>query len=146
MFFMSPFHTLVLLPGTLVSFGHTTGSHDGASGSSNTLVLVAVLHNDKCCRMFCMLQFHRLVLLLDTRVYFRHTAVSHDGAAGSLNALVLTAVSHDGAAGPVLQDVLYVAVPQVGAASGYTGILWRHCGFTQWCCKTFCVMPFHRSV
>ena len=43
MFRMSPFQTLVLLPGTLVSFGHTTGSHDGASGSLNTLVLIAVL-------------------------------------------------------------------------------------------------------
>ena len=83
MFFMSPFHTLVLLPGTLVSFGRTSVSHDGASGYLNTWVLIAVLHNDKCCRMFCMLHFHRLVLLLDTRVYFGDTAVSHNGAARS---------------------------------------------------------------
>ena len=77
---MSQFHALALLSGTLVSFGYTTVSHDGASGSLNTLVPIAVSHNDQCCRVFCMLHLH-------------------DGAAGSLNTLVLTAVSHDDAAG-----------------------------------------------
>ena len=111
---MPPFQTLVLIPGTLVSFKHTTVSHDGASGSLNTLVLIAVLPNDQCCRMFCMIQFHRLVLLLDTRVYFGDIAIAHNGAAGFLNTLVLIAVSYDGAKGCFL------------------------CGrLTRWCCRFF---------